>query len=58
MGDKVKPWHNRKPKRHEERGKRPSNRPGQDSKSFDKYDRDNDQYSDWKTNDYSNDEQE
>ncbi len=59
MGDKVKPWHNRKPKRHDEqRGKRPDNRSGQDNKFSNQYDRDNDQYADWKTDDYSNDEKE
>ena len=33
MSDKVKPWHNRKPKHHGEfRGKKPHTRPSQDKR--------------------------
>lgn len=56
MGDKVKPWHNRKPKRHdqEQRGKKPHTRPT-DSKVVQEERPNNreDRYGQWTSRDYS-----
>lgn len=55
MGDKVKPWHNRKPKKHEPRGKRVHPlRPSQDKRIVPlrtREDYENDHYGEWVTND-------
>lgn len=55
MGDKVKPWHNRKPKRHDEqpRGKRPHVRPNEDKKFTSRQEYEEDDYGQWQTDDLS-----
>ena len=54
MGDKVKPWHNRKPKRHDERrDKRPHLRPNEDKKFTSRQEYEEDDYGQWQTDDLS-----
>lgn len=59
MGDKVKPWHNRKPKKHESRGKRPHPlRPSEDKRIVGlrtREDYENDTYGEWVTEDREED---